>query len=164
MQSPFRTHRDMIECLLVDLKKNYNMLYLKGVRRQRSDESSNLSTEDLRNIKFTVDLKLSEIIQQAVKLNRLIDEYNETTSKKIKLNETRIKYSDEVFGDEYWSYSNCLSTLHKIARFSKIASVYDKGMCDSIRRPFTVLGYEIKRIESEYQLSIMETKVKNIRL
>jgi hypothetical protein len=164
MESEIRTHEHMISNLLEELNKNYNKIYnLKGIRRQKKEESLNISDEELKNIKYLVDTKLGEIIQQAIDLKGLINELNKTIDvirfKPIKINpDIRFYYKDDEFGDESWTYSDCIIKLKNIIKLSKYTTQYNKSMCDTIRRPFTVLGYEIKRIEHEYNTLMLELK------
>lgn len=164
MESEIRTHEYMISNLLEELNKNYNKIYnLKGIRRQKKEESLNIADEELKNIKYLVDTKLGEIIQQAIDLKGLINELNKTIDvirfKPIKINpDTRFYYKDDEFGDECWTYSDCIIKLKNIIKLSKYTTQYNKSMCDTIRRPFTVLGYEIKRIENEYNKLMLELK------
>ena len=163
MNSQIRNHEYMISHLLEELSRNYNKIYnLKGIRKQKKGDTSPISTEELQGIKYMVDTKLTEIIEQAIELRRLIGELNQTLDlrfKQIKINpDTQICYKDEEFGYEYWTYSNCIIELRKLIRFSRMTTLYNKDMCKTIRRPFTVLGYEIKRIEQEYNILMIEMK------
>ena len=164
MNSQIRTHECMISDLLEELSKNYNKIYnLKGIRKQKKGESYNISDEELKTLKYIVDTKMTEILQEVIELRRLVAELNGTIDiiryRQIRLNpEIQFCYRDDEFGEEYWSYSSCLIELRNITRISKLTASYNKSMCDTIRRPFTVLGYEIKRIEQEYNSLMTELK------
>ena len=56
MESEIRTHEHMISNLLEELNKNYNKIYnLKGIRKQKKEESLNISDDELKNIKYLVE-------------------------------------------------------------------------------------------------------------
>jgi hypothetical protein len=164
IETEIRNHEYMISNLLEELSKNYNKIYnLKGICKQKRGESQAITEEELRNVKYMIDTKLPEILQNLIDLKYLIGQLNEKIDiiryKPIKINQDiRFCYKDDDYGDEFWTYSDCMIQLRKISKLSKLTTQYNKSMCDTIRRPFTVLGYEIKRICNEYISFLTELK------